>query len=211
MRRVLFLLAALLVTTTAFSQTSEKAEKQLKSKASKEARKEAKRLRKEDWLVAPGALPLEKQLDRSYMMQYELDSDNQPKYIMGEASSIGENYDGAKMQALSLAAQNLAGQIELQVTALVDNSISNQQLSEQQAVTIVQTVSASKNLISQKIGRLVPVVEVYRDLDNKNKEVLVRLSYDMENAMEVTKQVVRDELKKKGEDLHEQLDNVLGF
>ena len=68
-------------------------------KASKAARDEAKKLEKEGWQVAPGALPLEKQLDRSYMMQYEFDESLYPKYIMGEAMSIGTNYDGAKMQA----------------------------------------------------------------------------------------------------------------
>lgn len=36
----------------------------LKEKASKDARKEAKALTKEDWKAAPGALPLERQLDR---------------------------------------------------------------------------------------------------------------------------------------------------
>ena len=37
--------------------------KELNEKASKAARKEAKRLSKEGWKTAPGALPLEKQLD----------------------------------------------------------------------------------------------------------------------------------------------------
>ena len=41
---------------------------ELNEKASKSAKKEAKKLVKEGWLAAPGALPIEKQLDRSYMM-----------------------------------------------------------------------------------------------------------------------------------------------
>jgi len=85
---------------------------QLTAKASKDARKNAKKLTKEGWTVAPGALPLEKQLDKSYMMQYEFDENQFPKYIMGEAMAIAENYDAAKMQALELAKQNLAGQIQ---------------------------------------------------------------------------------------------------
>ena len=85
---------------------------ELNEKASKAARKDAKKLSKEGWQTAPGALPLEKQLDKSYMMQMEYDDDMYPKYLMGEAMSIGENYDAAKMQALELAKQNLAGQIQ---------------------------------------------------------------------------------------------------
>ena len=76
---------------------------ELNSKATKAARKEAKQLKKDGWQAAPGALPLEKQLDRSYMMQFEYDEDMFPKYLMGEAMSIGGNYDAAKMQALELA------------------------------------------------------------------------------------------------------------
>lgn len=37
--------------------------KALNEKATKEARKEAKKLKKQGWQIAPGALPLEKQLD----------------------------------------------------------------------------------------------------------------------------------------------------
>lgn len=46
---------------------------ELNEKASKAAKKEAKKLQKEGWQTAPGALPLEKQLDKSYAMQYQYD------------------------------------------------------------------------------------------------------------------------------------------
>jgi len=51
--------------------------KELNEKASKAARKEAKKLKKEGWTNAPGALPVDKQLDKSYMMQMEYDEDLQ--------------------------------------------------------------------------------------------------------------------------------------
>ena len=191
-------------------ELSKMTKNELNSKASKAARKEAKKLGKQGWMVAPGALPLDKQLDRSYNLQYEFDENLLPRYIMGEAMSIGENYDAAKMQALELAKQNLAGQIATEITALVENTVANQQLAQEQAASITQTVTACKNLISQSIGRVVPVVEVYRTKGNKNKEVLVRIAYNTDMAMQAAKKVIRDELEKKGEDLHEQLDNLLG-
>lgn len=191
-------------------EMSKMTKNELNSKASKAARKEAKRLTKEGWQVAPGALPMEKQLDRSYNLQYEIDEFLLPRYIMGEAISIGENYDAAKMQAIELARQALAGQIATEVTALVENTIANKQLTNEQAASITQTVSASKILISQSIGRVVPMVEVYRVKSNKNKEVLVRIAYSTDMAMQAAKKVIRDELEKKGEDMHEQLDNLLG-
>lgn len=184
---------------------------QLNAKASKVARKEAKQYKKNGWEVNPGALPMEKQLDRAYQMQYEFEDNMLPKYIMGEARSIGESYDAAKMQALELAKQNLAGQIQTEVTALIENTVANKQLPQDEASSIVESVLASKNLISQRIGRTINVVEVYRTLPNKNKEVLVRIGYNVKMALEAARDGIRQDLQQKGLDLHKQLDEALGF
>jgi len=184
---------------------------ELNTKATKAARKEAKKLRKEGWTSAPGALPIDKQLDKAYLMQMEYDENMYPKYIMAEAMSIGENYDGAKMQALELAKQNLAGQIQSEVTALVENTVANKQLAAEEAATVTQSILAGKTLISQSIGRTIPVVEVYRTLRNKNKEVLVRIAYNGEMAKQIAKKTIREDLEKKGDDLHKKLDKLLGW
>lgn len=184
---------------------------ELNEKASKTARKEAKRFEKEGWRAAPGELPIEKQLDRSYLMQQEFDDNMFPKYIMGEAMSIGENYDAAKMQALELAKQNLAGQIQTEVTALIENTVVNKQLQPEEAVSVVQSISAGKNLISQSIGRVLPVVVAYRTVSTRNKEVLVRIAYNAEMAKAAAKQAIREDLEKKGEELHNKLDQLLGW
>ena len=184
---------------------------ELNEKASKAARKEAKKLIKEGWTSAPGALPVEKQLDRSYLMQMEFDDDLFPKYLMGEGMSIAESYDAAKMQATELAKQNLAGQIQTEITALIENSVANNQLEAEEAATVTKSVLASKNLISQSIGRTITVVEVYRTLTNKNKEVLVRIAYNSAMAKAAAKKAMREELEQSGNELHEKLDSLLGW
>lgn len=184
---------------------------ELNAKASKDAKKEAKKLTKEGWITAPGALPLEKQLDKSYMMQTEYDEDMYPKYLMGEAMSIGENYDAAKMQALELAKQNLAGLIQTEVTALVENSVANKQLGAEEAASFTQSIMGAKNLISQSIGRTIIVMECYRVKSNKNKEVLVRIAYNGAMAKAAAKRAVQDELKDKSEEIHKKLDKILGW
>lgn len=170
----------------------------LKEKASKDARKEAKKLRKEGWMAAPGALPIERQLDKSYMMQQEYDDDMFPKFLMGEGMSIAENYDAGKMQATELAKQNLAGQIQTEVTALIENNVSNKQLSADEAASVSQTVMGAKNLISQSIGRVITIVELYRTKKNGNKEVLIRIAYNSQMAKEAAKKAVRKDLEEKG-------------
>lgn len=182
---------------------------ELNAKSSKSARTESKKLLKQGWLSTPGALPIEKQLDKAYKMQFEYDENQYPKYIMAEAMSIGENYDAAKMQALELAKQNLAGQIQTEVVALVENTLANQQMDAGQAASITKTITASKNRISQSLGRVTPVTEVYR-ASKKNKEVLVRIAYNSSMAMNSAKVIIKEELEKKGEDLHLQLDKIFG-
>lgn len=184
---------------------------ELNEKVSKDAKKEAKRLKKEGWITTPGTLPLEKQLNTSYLMQMERDNSMYPMYIMAEAMSVGENYDAAKMQASELAKLQLAGKMQTEITALIESSIGNQQLSKDEASSLTQTVNASKGLISQKIGRVIVVVECYRVKANQNKEVLVRIAYNSNMAKAAAKQAIQEELKDKNEELHNKLDEVLGW
>lgn len=192
-------------------EISKLSKKSLDARVSKATKKEAKRLKKEGWVVSPGALPLEKQLQRSYEMEYEYDDNQYPKFIMANAQSIGENYDAAKTAATSLAITNLAGQIQTEVTALVENTVANKQLAADDAASVSESVMASKNLISQSIGRVITVVECYRVLKNKNREVMVRIAYNGEMAKEAAKKAIRQDLEEKGKKLHRQLDEVLGF
>jgi hypothetical protein len=180
-----------------------------KEKASKEARKEAKKLKKEGWVVSPGSLPLERQLDRSYLTIMETDEDLNPVYIVGEGLSVGENYDAAKMQAMELARQQIAGKIGSETTALIDNLVGNKQMGAEEAATVTTLLSEGKTIISQKLGRVVPVVECYRTLNNKNKEVMVRLATKESAIREVMKGYLREEMEKKGAKMSDQLDELL--
>ena len=224
MKKVILFFAVCLLsgTTASYAQITKEQQKerkeiyksskiQLNEKTSKAARKEAKQYVKEGWLASPGALPIERQLDKSYMMQYEYDANMYPKYIMGEAMSVGGNYDAANMQALELAKQNLAGQIQTEVTALIENTVANEQLSGEEAESVTRSIMAAKNLISQSLGRTIPVVEVYRTLSNKNKEVLVRIAYSGDAAKKIAKETIRKDLEQRGDDLHKKLDELLGW
>ncbi len=215
---LMFALMLAMVGSGAFAQTAKerkelmKASKaELNEKSTKAARKDAKRYKKEGWQTAPGALPIDKQLDKSYLLHYQYDDNMYPKYIMSEAMSIGENYDAAKMQAMELAKQNLAGQIQTEVTALIDNEVANEQLTAEEAASITQSISAGKNLIMQSIGRVIPVMELYRVKKNQNREVLVRIAYNSEMAKAAVKKTIREDLEKRGDDLRERLDKIMGW
>ena len=175
------------------------------------AAKEAKKLEKEGWMIRPGSLPLEQQLLKSYELQSKTDEDMYPLYIMGEATSVGENYDAAKTAAISLALNNLAGQIQTELTALIENTVVNKQLTAEEAVSISETVMTSKSLISQSLGRTMPVMECYRLNSKKNTEVLVRIAYSQKKAKAQALKAVKEEMERKGEKVNEQLDKILGL
>ena len=223
MKKIIFIaLSMLLILPFAYSQDMEQVLKERKeiskmtrseldARASKSARKEARKYEKEGWQVAPGQLPLEKQLDRTYRMQFEFDENMYPKYMMSEAMSIGETYDAAKIQAMELAKLNLAGQMQSQVIALIDNEVSNGQLPQEEAASVTRTVVASKNMIAQKLGRVITVIECYRVKAGKNKEVRVQIACSSDMAMQSAKAAIRAELAKEGEQLSSQLDAMLGL
>ena len=186
------LMVSLSVTGMAQSSSKDKqAKAELNEKASKAARKAAKEFKKEGWQVSPGALPLEKQLDRAFMYELEVDDDMNPVHVVAEGRSIGENYDAAKIQAAELARLQIAGKIGSETTAMVDNLVANKQLTSEQAATVTTTMMESKSIFSQKLGRLQTVVECYRVLKNKNKEVLVRLVTKEAQVQSIAKEAIR--------------------
>ena len=179
--------------------------------AEKTINKEAKRLKKEGWRVAPGNVAMELQLKESFNMALEKDEKGYSKYVAGEAMTTGENYDAALFQAMNLAKLDLAGKIQTEVTELIDNKLANKQLNQKQAASLAESVAASKNLVSQKLGRVIVPVKMYRDLANGNVEVRTLMYYSHDMAMDIMKQTMREDLEQKADDLSKQLDKLLGF
>lgn len=75
---------------------------------------------------------------------------------------------------------------------------------------MTKTIMASKSKITQSIGRTITVVEMYRTLKNKNKEVLLRLAYNGEMAKALAKRALRESMQNESEELQKKLDEVLG-
>ena len=194
-------------------QVARLAKSELKEKASKDARKEAKGLEKEGWTIFPGDLPLAKQLDRSYAMEYEYVQNAAgsivPKYLVGRGMATGENYSAAQNAAVELAKQYVAGLAEIDITTITETTLANKEQAD--VASIAEVVSASKNIVSKKIGEIAPIVTLRKEVGKGKVSVLVRVVYDRNTILNTYKQTIREELQKKGDKLHEQLDDVLGF
>lgn len=192
----------------AYEKEKKAAVKSLSKKSMKAARKDAKRYKKEGWLVPIGALPLDKQLERSYIMAEMIGDDMSPKFFAGTGNGVGSSFTAAKMQADVLAKQDIAGQIQTEVVSLIEASVANKQLSNTEAASITEVAMASKELIVQSLSRTLPTIEVYKDLGNGNTEVMLRCYYDRETAKQATLDIIKGELEQKSGKLHEKLDRL---
>lgn len=188
-------------------------ESELNAKCSKQVKQDAKKYTKEGWIVKPGALPITKQLEKAYNMQYEYVESPAglvPKYIYGEASSVGEIYDAAKKSAIILAQHSIADVMGLEIAEAIKVNVGNEQL-KNDAVSVAEVASGAMDMVLQKLGRMIPVIEMYRNSSDGKVEVLVRLAYSEKMAKEMAKDAMREELKNKGIELQNKLEDVIGF
>ena len=203
----MFVLSLAIASPCVYAQKLTKDQK----KAAKTIKKEVKSLKKQGWTVAPGNLPLAMQLKESYNYRLEKDENGYPKFIAGEAMTTGETFDAALFQATELAKLDLAGKISTEVTELIDTKLANKQLNDKQAASLAESVAASKNLVSQRLNRVLIPVTMYRDLKNGNTEVRTVIYYSHDLAQKAVKETIREQLEQKADDMSKQLDKILGF
>lgn len=183
-------------------------DKELQKKAIKAARKEAKRLTKEGFKTPVGKLPLDKQIETAWEKQAELDMDGNPYWYIASSRAIGGNQSSAALQATNAAKIDLAGQIQTKVSQLIEAKVANDDMGQEEAASLSSVVAASKSVISATLGRTIPLVEVYRTLENKNVEVMVTLGYSMQAANQAAISAIRKELAGKSEELAKELDKL---
>jgi hypothetical protein len=213
MNKLILTGALVLFGLLSFAQKTDKEiKKDIADKAIKIARKEAKKLKKEGWDVVPGSLPIDKVLEKSMMKAEEETAKGGKKYIYADGNGVGETKTAAEMQALTFAKLSLASQVESNVNALISANLANQQLNNEDAASITQTISNSKELISAQLGYVEPAFKIYRIPANpKNTEVQMRIFYDVEQSLQIAKKVIQKELKDKLKVNEEQLNKMMGI
>lgn len=191
--------------------TAKDAEKDLKKKSVKMARKEAKKLKKEGYFVAPGALPMDRQLEKAFIKQNMEDENGYPTYIVAPGNGVAGTQTAAKIQATETAKLTLAGTISTNIAALIENNIANEQFTREEAATVTKIVAASKSIIAQELGRVIPLSEMYKEVGEENIQADVMIAYDSKTAMDMAKQIVRKQLSEEADDLQDKLDKMLDF
>jgi len=150
-------------------------------------------------------------------MTYQIDENNKPLYMYADGNGVAQSIAVAEMQAMELAKQQLAGQLQQNIAALTTANLSNNQLSNVDATSVTEVIQSSKNIISMKLGKIDPILKIYRSKETYKKlekgmvEVQVRIFYDKNQAEAQTKEVIKDELKKKTQANEEELKKLMGL
>ncbi len=213
MKKILLALSVMLavvITMPANSQNTKSIKKEVKKRAMRDARKEAKKLSKDGFKVAPGQMPMDKQIEATWIKRYESDEKGNKKWFVADARSVGETHSAAKMQAYEVAKVNLAGQIGTEIAGLIETTIANAQLNAEEAASVTETVATFKSIVGSKLGRTSTFFEADRTV-GKNSEVYVTVGYSYYSAVEMAKDLIRKELKNQAKVQSEKIDKILDF
>ena len=146
-------------------------------KLMKMAKKEAKRIAKQGWEPASGTLPLEVQLYKLYIKEYTMEG-SWPKYIIGRDQATGSSIGGAKLQAETQARVDIARQIGVEVAGLIENSKGNKEISDNDASSIISTMSETQEKFNHTLRRTENAVQMFRKLADGKYQFSMTVTYD---------------------------------
>jgi hypothetical protein len=210
MKKLLVISVLSLIAIYSFSQQSAPGlNSTLAGQASKEASKEAKKMHKDGWGVAPGSVALEKIIENAWMKQLMVDDNGNPRFIYADGNAVAETKSAAEMQAMELGKLQLAGMLQSKVNSLISANVGNAQLSTQDAATVTEVVLSAKNQIAVELGYVDPTFKLFRNIGKDKVEVQVRLFYDTKQSMEKAVKIIRKELQTKMKLNAEQLDKLM--
>jgi hypothetical protein len=207
----LIILCCLIAGVVVSQQTTKELRKDLKERAIREARKEARKMEKDGWSVAPGSIPIAKIIENTWMKQVMVDENNNVRYVYADGNAVAESKSAGEMQAIELGKLQLAGLIQTNMSSLISANVGNAQLSTQEAASVTEVVQSAKNMIAMELGYVDPSFKLFRPIGKDKIEVQVRLFYDVKQSLEIAKKVVRQELKDKLKLNEEKLEKIMGI
>ncbi|RMG76499.1 MAG: hypothetical protein D6714_21280, partial [Bacteroidetes bacterium] len=101
------------------------------------------------------------------------------------------------------------------IVGLIENSVANEQLTQEEATSLTKTVTASKEIVAQKLGRILILFSAYKETKDLSKRgnvgYTVMIAYNQKLALAAAKQTIKEQLRDEAEDLHRKLDQILDF
>ena len=150
---------------------------------SKEIKKEAKQMEKEGWKPLPLANPIVEQLQKTAELRKVRLNDLMPRYFIATGAAKAGSIDIAKTLATERAKQELAAQINVEVSSLTDYYLNNVQGGE--AASTASSAIETRVKTMQRVAKTANVMEICRDAGGGNIEVKVSIALDKKEILEV--------------------------
>jgi len=186
-------------------------ERELRQKAMRTARKEANTYSRQGYRVFMGNLPMAKQIENAWMQAIDLNEQGYPEYIVGNAQVTSGSATAAKSQALHAAKVEIASLTSSMIASLVESSVVNNEITTVEAQTLNKYLMATKELVVADLGQVQKVLEIYRELPNKNIQVTMRVSYSSSLALQAARQRLQREMEAETQVLHQKLDRIFNL
>lgn len=225
MKKMILMVAAVLMTSTAVQAQSaiDLAKQQLElnkvnrklleQKPTKDAKKQAKELKKEGWTVPAGEMSIEQQITKSLLYEAELMADENgaptKRYIIHGAIQTSGSFNAGYAAARAIAQTELAGQLKTEIVSVFKQKLDNAQNSSINATTVDKFNQRTQGIIDQALTNSTVCLRVYRRLPNNNFEVQVRLAFDKKELAARIKRNMQKELEQEGDELNSIVDEVL--
>ncbi|MBR1448348.1 MAG: hypothetical protein IJ588_06350 [Prevotella sp.] len=223
MKKMISLLVIAMMATATFAQSAAELAKQqkelneihmkmLKAKPTKDAKKQAKELKKEGWLVPAGELSIEQQITRSQLYGEELTTDENggiiKRFIQQTGQTTSGTYNAGVAAARAAAQTELAAMLKTEIVAAFQQKLYNQQNNAITSTTIDKFNERARAIVDQSLTNSIPVLAIYRVLPNNNYQVQVRIAYDKKELAARIKRNMQRELEREGDSLDPVIEDV---
>lgn len=187
--------------------------KMLQTKPSRGAKKQAKELKKQGWLVPAGEKSIEQQIMASQiygeMLTKDANDNTIKRYILQTAMQTAGTYNAGYAAARTSAQVELASMLKTQIAAAMQQKLDNGQGSSINANTIDKFHQRAQSIVDETLTNAIPVTIIYRELNNGNYQVQVRLAFDKKELLARMKSKALQELEEEGDKLNGILDEVI--
>lgn len=226
MKKVLLMMVIAIATTSVtYAQSASELAKQqkelneinlklLNSKASKSARKEAKKLIKQNWLVPAGSKSIDMQITEVQLLGEVLmaDENGNPvkRYIIRSSQAVSGSFNAGVAAARANAQVEIAAMLQTKVAAAMETKLDNQQTTSITANTVEKFHERAKSIIDACLTNTNTVLSIYRLTPQNNYEVQVQVVFDKKELSARLKRRIQQELEMEGDnDLNDIVDGVL--
>lgn len=187
--------------------------KSLDAKPTKDAKKQAKELKKQNWTVPAGERSIEQQITESQFLSAELMTDENgaptKRFIQHTGVSTAGTYNAAYAAGRSNAQVEIATMLETEIAAAMQAKLDNAQQNAVNATTVEKFNQRIKAIVHESLSNAIPVLAIYRVLPNNNFEVQVRIAFDKKEVSARLKRALEKELEMEGDQLNGMVDDAL--